>query len=152
MMEEKELDPKEWQERISSYSEYVRGIVIPSDLNPGTARNVIAKMSRILFDVSRDYHRLKSMLSGIDTAINTIEKKNLIGKNAEDRKRNAVLAAEKVALDGQEVNLYDERKKYSALVAQLEAVKEVLAAQQNLLVSMNGFMKLEEKVTPGNEV
>jgi hypothetical protein len=152
-MDEKELDPKEWQQRIKYYSDYVRGIVIPRDLNPGTARNIISRMSAILLDVTQDYHKLKSTLNGIDTMISIIEKKNLTGTNAEARKKSAVEAVEKVAMDdGSTINLYQERKTYASLVSGIESIKEVLAAQQNLLVSMNGFMKLEEKVTPSNEV
>ncbi|HLO11158.1 MAG TPA: hypothetical protein VK190_02755 [Pseudoneobacillus sp.] len=142
-------EKKIWEDKIAQYSQTVRSIKIPKDLNPGIARMLISQMSSVIPDVTQDYHTLKSLVNGIDSTINIIEKKNLTGKNTEDRKRNAVLAVE--MLDdgnGNFINLYEEKKDHASLLAKIEAIKDTLAQQQNLLVSMNGFMKLEERVSP----
>lgn len=142
-------EKKAWEDKIAHYSQAVKAIKIPKDLNPGTARLLISQMSAVIPDITQDYHTLKSMVNGIDSTINIVEKKNLTGKNTEDRKRNAVLAVE--MLDdgnGNFINLYDERKDHAFILAKIEAMKDTLAQQQNLLVSMNGFMKLEERVSP----
>lgn len=136
-----------WKKKIDGYATHVRNIVIPVDLNPAIARTLIHSISEILSEVIQDYHLLKSTLNGITLTVSAIEKKNLVGKNIEDRKRNATLAVENVRLDdGTIINLYDEQTKVASLLSRMESIRETILAQQSLLVSMNGFMKLERDV------
>ncbi len=139
-------DNNNWDFKINYYSSEVRKINIPRDLNPGTARIVISQISALLSDVIQDYHKLKSTLNNIDSVISNIEKKNLLGKNAEERKANSVLAVESVMIDGESINLYKRRGEIAVLLSKVESIRETMSAQQSLLVSMNGFMKLEKDI------
>lgn len=141
----------QWHRRIDYYTSEVSKIKIPSDLTPGSARVVIGQISNILLDVIQDYHILQNQLSSIEQTISIIEKKNMNGSNAEQRKQNATIAVENIVIDGKPLNLYNEKRDYEFLVARIQAIKDVLAGQQSLLVSMNGFMKLEKDVY-GNTV
>lgn len=138
----------EFEERIQNYINLVKQIKVPADVNPGVARNLLAKISMLVPDVLLDYHKLKSMLSNMDVTISNLEKKYAQGKNTEERKRNAVLALEALHDDaGNLVDLYAERKKLASLMSDIDAVRDILLKQQDILVTLSAFMKLEERIS-----
>lgn len=142
---------EEWEEYKAEVQKELSEIVISDDMNPGTLKVVISELSILREKVWFSYQEQKTLYERLSSKdpeglIERVKRINLgSGNNDMERKRAGVLACMKFNTESGDINLYEvldeTRSRYNFLKAVIDSIKY----KTDVLITLNGALKLEKE-------
>lgn len=133
-----------WEAMINGFEARIRQIVIPPDINPGTAKPLIAKLDSLFTDIMLVYPSIKTDDDNIKQLIDLVTKiEGAEGSNPDKRAANAIAAAQHYVTDGVEYNLYHLRQITSERLLYLNSFIKIMEGKQSRMITASGLMKIE---------
>ena len=143
------VDP-EWEELKQDLAESVNAINITADINVAGVKNALADLNSVYQKAWYEFQAVKTKYNELagkepDGLIRQIKRLNGTGNNAESRERAGILACKNYKPNGSDevVDLYSLFSIVSERYIFLEAVINNIEFKRNLLITMNGLLKLE---------
>ncbi|MEK1828862.1 hypothetical protein AAAC51_06875 [Priestia megaterium] len=138
-----DMTKQEWDAYRDALSRDVRGINIPTDVNPGMAISILSSIDHIYSTLRLHYSELESTKERVDTMVKEIERVGLKGRNEDERKRNATEEVRKVSTENG-LTLYDIQRESTERYMYIKGILDVLINKQNRLITINGLLKLDK--------
>ena len=143
------VDP-EWEELKQDLAESVNAINITADINVAGVKNALADLNSVYQKAWYEFQAVKTKYNELagkepDGLIRQVKRLNGTGNNAESRERAGILACKNYKPNGSDevVDLYSLFSIVSERYIFLEAVINNIEFKRNLLITMNGLLKLE---------
>ena len=143
------VDP-EWEELKQDLAESVNAINITADINVAGVKNALADLNSVYQKAWYEFQAVKTKYNELagkepDGLIRQIKRLNGTGNNAESREKAGILACKNYKPNGSDevVDLYSLFSIVSERYIFLEAVINNIEFKRNLLITMNGLLKLE---------
>ena len=144
---------KEWDEFEKEVRDELASIqaLITPDMTPGGVRYAVAEINELLLKITRSYFQVKTIYENLisrDKFPGDIERRILmgsVGNNAEERKKNGIMAAANImADDGKSViNMFEVANEFRLRYNFLQSVMDFLKRSSDQLISVNASLKLD---------
>ena len=141
------LDPQ-WEHKKNQYREHLRSFVIDNDINPGRAKELLARIDVFFSEVRLEFSEVEAQKEYIDSLIRELEREYAEGRNESTRKKAATLAVKNYQDGDRTVNLYEIQRMINERYAFLKGVIDVLNAKQARLITISGLLKIESNLFP----
>ncbi len=141
---------EKWEELKEEIKNELSKIVINTDMNPGTLKITISELSIIRDKVWLPLQEMKSLYESIgakepEGLIERVKKVNLgSGNNDMMRKKAGIMACLSYEADSGNINLYEMLDEFRSRYFFLKSVEEHIRDKSNMLITMNGALKLEK--------
>ncbi|MED1125221.1 hypothetical protein [Bacillus atrophaeus] len=148
---------EEWNEFKQEVQEELSAIQITDDMNTGTLKIVISELSILREKIWFSYQESKNLYEHLSSKdpeglIERVKRINLgKGNNDMERKKAGIMACMKYSTDAGDVNLFEvldeTRMRYNFLKSVIDSIKY----KTDVLITMNGALKLEKDHTMRGE-
>lgn len=133
-----------WQNIVTGFERRLRDIVIPPDINPGTAKPLIARLDALYTDVMLLYPAIKTDDDNINQLISLVTKiEGADGSNPDKRAAKAIAAAQKYTVEDEVYNLYDLKQITNERLLYINSFIKILEGKQSRMITASGLMKIE---------
>jgi hypothetical protein len=138
------IDNQRWQKIKEDLSIKINEIIIPPDINPGTAKPLIAKLDALYTEVMLLYPEIKSFDDNISQLLNnTMKLAAAEGKNPDERAANAIKEATNYVLDGEPIDLFEAKQVSSQRLVFITSLIKIIEGKHGRLITTSGLMKIE---------
>lgn len=121
---------------------------IPPLDNPRDATQLISTIDHFYSIVKLDFSILEAEKERLESIVRQYERVKAIGKNDDDRKRNASTFLENFPeADGTTVDIYDRYRKVSRRYGFLRHALDLIESKQSKLITISGYMKIDASFT-----
>lgn len=133
------------------WSGIVREIQLPEDINTGMGQSILSRLDEVYAYLRVDLGEIEAAHSRAESIIRQHERSKAIGKNEDDRKKNATEYLENFPTgEGEEtVNMYEWFRLLNSRYIVIKSLVDVISNKQQRLITMSGFMKVDS--TLGNK-
>lgn len=133
-----------WETTINGFEARIRDIVIPADINPGSAKPLLARLDSLYTDVMLVYPKIKSSDENITQLISIVTKlEGAEGANPDIRSAKAIAAAQHYQVDDEVYNLYNLKQITSERLLYINSFIKILEGKQSRMITASGLMKIE---------
>ena len=141
---------EEWEEFKKEVQDELSAIVITDDLNPGTLKVTISELSILREKIWFSYQETKTLFESLSSKdpeglLERIKRVNLgAGNNDMERRKAGVMACMNYPTDAGEINLYEVLDETRSRFNFLKSVLDSIQYKTDVLITMNGALKLEK--------
>jgi hypothetical protein len=142
---------EEWEEFRKEVQDELSAIVISDDMNPGTLKVVISELSILREKVWFSYQEQKTLYERLSSKepeglIERVKRVNLgKGNNDMERKKAGIMACMQYSTEAGDINLFEvldeTRTRYNFLKSVIDSIKY----KTDVLITLNGALKLENQ-------
>lgn len=133
-----------WDDKIAYYRSEVKKIRLPQYPTESEVKQKSAQIDELYTSAIFDHGEAQSEFYKVDNLISRVEADNKRGNNDDERKANAVRAAQNFRdSEGNLFNLYGAREKAYERKVKMEQVIKALSNKQRLLTLLYGTLKME---------
>jgi hypothetical protein len=147
-----------WTEFKTSIETQLAEIVIEDDMNPGSMKVTISRLSQIRQAISTPYQEMKTRFEELvnkepEGLIERVKKLNISGTNDLERKRTGIMACMSYVPPTGEgpMNLYEVLSEVRARHNFLKISMDSVQYKTNILITMSSALKLENSHLPGEQ-
>ncbi len=138
------MEQATWERHKRDFETRIRDIVIPPDINPGTAKPLVAKLDSLYTDVMLLYPDIKVSDDNITQLLdNTKKLAAATGSNPDARTARAITAAQEYGDDDVKINLFDIKQVTNERLIFINSIVKIIEGKQNRLITALGLMKIE---------
>lgn len=144
---------EEWTTFRDNIEAELDAIVIDMDMNPGTLKVVLSELNSIYDQIAQPLHQARTLLENLtnkeDGAIQVIKSVNTgSGNNDMERKKAGYIAVMNYKpRNGGSINLFDAAAEARSRYNFLKGIYDRIQYKNNMLITMNGALKLERDFT-----
>ena len=144
---------EEWTTFRDNIEAELDAIVIDMDMNPGTLKVVLSELNAIYDQIAQPLHQARTLLENLtnkeDGAIQVIKSVNTgSGNNDMERKKAGYIAVMNYKpRNGGSINLFDAAAEARSRYNFLKGIYDRIQYKNNMLITMNGALKLERDFT-----
>jgi hypothetical protein len=149
----------EWEEFKEGIEVQLNEIVITQEMNPGTLKVTLTELNMVYDQIAQPLHQTRSLLDNLtnkeDGTIVVIKSVNTgTGNNDMERKKAGYLAAMNYAPKngGGNINLFEMAAEVRSRYYFLKNIFDRIQYKANMLITMNGALKLEKDFIQRGEV
>lgn len=131
------------------WAKNIQDIKLPSDMNTGIGQQVLAQLDEAYAYLRIDLGELEAARSRSESIIRQHERGKAIGRNEDDRKKNATEYLENFPIgETQEdtVDMYEWHRILDGRYAVVKALVDVVFNKQQRLITMSGFIKVDSQL------
>lgn len=137
-----------WNSKIQVWKREIQQLIIPPDMDPMTAKNILHKLSLTYDQVRPEYGDILKKYKQTDQYMELVKNKNLTGTNDAERKRNSYCALEAyTSSDGSIINLIKLFADIEGKKQDLESLLDMIDKKTSICITMSGFMKVEASLS-----
>lgn len=142
------MENKEFNALISKYRKDLNEIKLPPDINPVTARFILSQLDNLYTNIRFYLSDIESTYQRSESIIRENERIQAVGKNEEERKRNAssYLANFPIDDEGETTNMYEWNRTLRTRYELIQGIVDVITNKQQRLITMNGFLKIDKEI------
>ncbi len=141
------MTKEEWDKKQKYYEDEVKKIELPEWPTEAEVKNLSAKIDYLFTRAIFDHGRAKIADDNIDRLIDKVSKLNLLGSNAEERKRRSIEAVIKHKKeDGTEEDLFEIQEETNRRLIDMEGVLKSLDNKLRTLTLSYGTLKMESNL------
>lgn len=134
---------KNWNERLLA-------IQLPEDLNSITAKMILSQLDEAYTSLRFDLGEIEASRDKTDSLIRQKERSEAVGKNEDDRKKNATNYIEAFPIeDGDTINLYEFSRRMNYRYTIIKAFVDIVTNKQQRLITISGFLKIDKDLGGG---
>lgn len=141
-----QFEDKQWNKYKAEIEKAAKSIVIPSDANPGTMREVAASLADLHQRISLVKSEYDNLLYNINSIVETVQKTNMgEARNDMERRKNGLMACMQYEdEDGVTMNLLEVQAEVHGRQNFLQSVMNDLKYKRDLMNNMSSTLKLEK--------
>ena len=129
------------------YAVAIQAVQLPPDINTGMGQIILSQLDELYAYLRIDLADLESAYSRAESLIRQNERAQAIGRNEEERKRNATTYLETFPVgEGKTINLYNEARRLNKRYLMVKGFVDVISNKQQRLITMSGFMKVDSQL------
>lgn len=129
------------------YAVAIQAVQLPPDINTGMGQIILSQLDELYAYLRIDLADLESAYSRAESLIRQNERAQAIGRNEEERKRNATTYLETFQVsEGKTINMYDEARRLNKRYLMVKGFVDVISNKQQRLITMSGFMKVDSQL------
>ena len=129
------------------YAVAIQSVQLPPDINTGMGQIILSQLDELYAYLRIDLADLESAYSRAESLIRQNERSQAIGRNEEERKRNATTYLETFQIgEGKIINMYDEARRLNKRYLMVKGFVDVISNKQQRLITMSGFMKVDSQL------
>lgn len=129
------------------YAIAIQAVQLPPDINTGMGQIILSQLDELYAYLRIDLADLESAYSRAESLIRQNERAQAIGRNEEERKRNATTYLETFQIgEGKIINMYDEARRLNKRYLMVKGFVDVISNKQQRLITMSGFMKVDSQL------
>lgn len=129
------------------YAVAIQAVQLPPDINTGMGQIILSQLDELYAYLRIDLADLESAYSRAESLIRQNERAQAIGRNEEERKRNATTYLEAFQVgEGKTINMYDEARRLNKRYLMVKGFVDVISNKQQRLITMSGFMKVDSQL------
>lgn len=129
------------------YAVAIQAVQLPPDINTGMGQIILSQLDELYAYLRIDLADLESAYSRAESLIRQNERAQAIGRNEEERKRNATTYLESFQVgEGKTINMYDEARRLNKRYLMVKGFVDVISNKQQRLITMSGFMKVDSQL------
>lgn len=129
------------------YAVAIQAVQLPPDINTGMGQIILSQLDELYAYLRIDLADLESAYSRAESLIRQNERSQAIGRNEEERKRNATTYLETFPVgEGKTINLYNEARRLNKRYLMVKGFVDVISNKQQRLITMSGFMKVDSQL------
>ncbi|MBS7358599.1 MAG: hypothetical protein KIG84_08200 [Bacteroidales bacterium] len=129
------------------YAIAIQAVQLPPDINTGMGQIILSQLDELYAYLRIDLADLESAYSRAESLIRQNERAQAIGRNEEERKRNATTYLETFQVsEGKTINMYDEARRLNKRYLMVKGFVDVISNKQQRLITMSGFMKVDSQL------
>ena len=129
------------------YAAAIQAVQLPPDINTGMGQIILSQLDELYAYLRIDLADLESAYSRAESLIRQNERSQAIGRNEEERKRNATTYLETFQIgEGKTINMYDEARRLNKRYLMVKGFVDVISNKQQRLITMSGFMKVDSQL------
>ena len=129
------------------YAVAIQAVQLPPDINTGMGQIILSQLDELYAYLRIDLADLESAYSRAESLIRQNERAQAIGRNEEERKRNANTYLETFPVgEGKTINIYDEATRLNKRYLMVKGFVDVISNKQQRLITMSGFMKVDSQL------
>lgn len=129
------------------YTAAIQAVQLPPDINTGMGQIILSQLDELYAYLRIDLADLESAYSRAESLIRQNERAQAIGRNEEERKRNATTYLETFQVgEGKIINMYDEARRLNKRYLMVKGFVDVISNKQQRLITMSGFMKVDSQL------
>lgn len=129
------------------YTVAIQAVQLPPDINTGMGQIILSQLDELYAYLRIDLADLESAYSRAESLIRQNERAQAIGRNEEERKRNATTYLETFQVgEGKTINMYDEARRLNKRYLMVKGFVDVISNKQQRLITMSGFMKVDSQL------
>lgn len=141
-----------FKEYYHKFRHIVQEIKLPADLNSSVGQLILSQLDEVYAYLRIDLADLESATERAESIIRQNERSKAVGRNEEERKREATLYLESYPVrpgdpESPVINMYDYYRKLNTRYSQIKSLVDVISNKQQRLITMSGFMKIEGQLT-----
>ena len=126
------------------YAVAIQAVQLPPDINTRMGQIILSQLDELYAYLRIDLADLESAYSRAESLIRQNERSQAIGRNEEERKRNATTYLETFQVgEGKIINMYDEARRLNKRYLMVKGFVDVISNKQQRLITMSGFMKVD---------
>ena len=129
------------------YAVAIQAVQLPPDINTGMGQIILSQLDELYAYLRIDLADLESAYSRAESLIRQNERSQAIGRNEEERKRNATTYLETFPVgEGKTINLYNEARRLNKRYLMVKGFVDIISNKQQRLITMSGFMKVDSQL------
>lgn len=129
------------------YAVAIQAVQLPPDINTGMGQIILSQLDELYAYLRIDLADLESAYSRAESLIRQNERAQAIGRNEEERKRNATTYLETFQIgEGKTINMYEEARRLNKRYLMVKGFVDVISNKQQRLITMSGFMKVDSQL------
>lgn len=131
-----------WKERLLT-------IRLPEDLNSGMGQYILSQLDEAYALLRIDYAEIESAKDKAESIVRQNERGRAVGKNEDDRKKNATEYLENYPIDDDSINMYEWLRLLSVRYSVVKSFVDIINNKQQRLITMTGLMKIDSSLGSG---
>lgn len=141
----------DWNEYQEYFDKQLQNISIGNDIDTSDIKRITSSLNRLYNEIFFDAQRYKTLLENIEDLCDQVAKRNQVGSNLEERKKNGLdaLSSWVSPKDGKAYDLADLRRNYRERFNFTKAVIDSINFKRSSMITSSEILKVEASLVGG---